>query len=49
MPMLPDRLADRVFLDHGNLLYLLQEHAGIEPKIEVPEDWVSPPSRNRRV
>jgi restriction system protein len=23
-----------------NLLYLLKEHAGIEAKIEVPDDWV---------
>ena len=29
-------------IDGGNLLYLLQEHAGIEAKIEVPEDWVDP-------
>jgi restriction system protein len=29
-------------LDGPNLLYLLQEHAGIEAKIEVPEDWVDP-------
>ncbi len=29
-------------LDGGNLLYLLAEHAGIEAKIEVPEDWKDP-------
>jgi restriction system protein len=29
-------------IDGGNLLYLLQEHANIEAKIEVPEDWVDP-------
>lgn len=29
-------------IDGGNLLYLLQEHAGIEAKIEAPEDWVDP-------
>lgn len=29
-------------IDGGNLLYLLQEHADIEAKIEVPEDWVDP-------
>jgi restriction system protein len=29
-------------IDGGNLLYLLQEHAGIEVKIVVPEDWVEP-------
>jgi restriction system protein len=29
-------------IDGGNLLYLLQEHAGIEAKIEVPEDWIDP-------
>jgi restriction system protein len=29
-------------IDGGNLLYLLQEHAGIEAKIVVPEDWVEP-------
>ena len=29
-------------IDGGNLLYLLQEHAGIEAKIEVPEDWMDP-------
>lgn len=29
-------------IDGGNLLFLLQEHAGIEAKIEVPEDWVDP-------
>lgn len=26
-------------LDGGNLLYLLEQHAGIEAKIAVPEDW----------
>jgi restriction system protein len=29
-------------LDGGNLLYLLEEHAGIQAKIEPPEDWVDP-------
>lgn len=29
-------------LDGGNLLYLLKDHAGIDAKIEVPEDWVDP-------
>lgn len=29
-------------LDGSNLLYLLAEHAGIEAKIEVPEDWRDP-------
>jgi restriction system protein len=29
-------------LDGTNLLYLLHEHAGIEAKIEPPEDWVDP-------
>jgi restriction system protein len=29
-------------LDGANLLYLLNEHSGIEAKIEVPEDWVDP-------
>lgn len=29
-------------LDGGNLLYLLGEHAGIDARIEVPEDWVDP-------
>jgi restriction system protein len=29
-------------LDGNNLLYLLNEHAGIEAKIEPPEDWVDP-------
>ena len=33
-------------IDGGNLLYLLQEHAGIEAKIEVPEDWVDPEAPN---
>jgi len=27
-------------LDGGNLLYLLKEHAEIDARIEVPEDWV---------
>ena len=26
----------------SNLLYLLHEHAGVEAKIELPEDWVDP-------
>ena len=29
-------------IDGGNLLYLLQEHVGIEAKIVAPEDWVEP-------
>jgi restriction system protein len=29
-------------IDGGNLLFLLQEHAGIDAKIEAPEDWVDP-------
>jgi restriction system protein len=29
-------------LDGSNLLFLLNEHAGIEAKIEVPEDWQDP-------
>jgi restriction system protein len=29
-------------LDGTNLLYLLEEHAGIEARIEPPEDWVDP-------
>jgi restriction system protein len=29
-------------LDGSNLLYLLAEHAGIEAKIEIPEDWKDP-------
>ena len=29
-------------LDGSNLLYLLAEHAGIEAKIEPPDDWVDP-------
>lgn len=29
-------------LDGANLLYLLTEHAGIEAKIEPPEDWRDP-------
>jgi restriction system protein len=29
-------------LDGANLLYLLQEHAGISARIEPPEDWVDP-------
>ena len=29
-------------LDGGNLLSLLQEHAGIEAKIVFPDDWVDP-------
>lgn len=29
-------------IDGGNLLYLLEEHADIEAKIEPPEDWVDP-------
>ncbi len=33
-------------IDGGNLLFLLQEHAGIEAKIVVPEDWVEPDPPN---
>jgi restriction system protein len=29
-------------IDGGNLLYLLEQHADIEAKIVVPEDWVEP-------
>jgi restriction system protein len=29
-------------LDGSNLLYLLQQHAGIEAKIEPPDEWVDP-------
>ena len=29
-------------IDGGGLLFLLNEHAGIDAKIEVPEDWVDP-------
>ncbi|MDP9067411.1 MAG: restriction endonuclease [Actinomycetota bacterium] len=29
-------------LDGANLLYLLAEHAGMEAKIEPPEDWIDP-------
>jgi restriction system protein len=29
-------------IDGSNLLYLLHEHAAIDAKIEVPEDWVDP-------
>ena len=29
-------------LSGSNLLYLLEEHAGITAKIEPPEDWVQP-------
>jgi restriction system protein len=29
-------------LDGTNLLYLLQEHAGIEARIDTPDDWVDP-------
>lgn len=29
-------------IDGGNLLYLLNEHADIDAKIEPPEDWIDP-------
>lgn len=29
-------------LDGANLLYLLKEHANVDAKIEVPDDWVDP-------
>jgi restriction system protein len=29
-------------IDGGNLLYLLKEHAGMDAKIDVPDDWVDP-------
>lgn len=29
-------------IDGGNLLYLLHEHAGVEAKIEPPDDWKDP-------
>lgn len=31
-------------LDGTNLLYLLSEYAGVEAKIEPPEDWIDPDS-----
>lgn len=31
-------------LSGSNLLYLLQEHAGIEAKIEMPDGWKDPQS-----
>jgi hypothetical protein len=30
----------------SGLLFLLNEHAGIDAKIEVPEDWVDPEPRS---
>ena len=33
-------------LSGSNLLYLLAEHAGIEAKIEVPDEWKDPSSDN---
>ncbi len=29
-------------LDGSNLLFLLAEHAGVEARIEVPDDWSEP-------
>jgi restriction system protein len=29
-------------LSGANLLYLLQEHAGLEARIQPPEDWTDP-------
>lgn len=29
-------------IEGGGLLFLLSEHAGMDAKIEVPEDWVDP-------
>jgi Restriction endonuclease len=29
-------------IDGGNLLYLLEEHAGMKARIEAPEDWLDP-------
>jgi restriction system protein len=29
-------------LDGSNLLYLLSEHAGVEARIDPPEDWIDP-------
>jgi restriction system protein len=29
-------------LDGGNLLHLLKEHAGIDAKIVMPDDWKDP-------
>lgn len=29
-------------LDGTNLLYLLHEHAGVEARIDTPEDWIDP-------
>lgn len=34
-------------LDGTNLLYLLKEHAGIEARIDAPEDWVDPDSAEK--
>jgi len=28
----------------GNLLYLLEEHAGVKAKIVVPDDWIDRPN-----
>ncbi len=33
-------------LSGSNLLYLLQQHAGIEARIEPPESWVDPYERD---
>jgi restriction system protein len=35
-------------LSGSNLLYLLEEHAGITAKIEPPEDWVQPEEQSAR-
>lgn len=35
-------MAVRGRLSGTHLLYLLAEHAGIEARIEPPEDWVDP-------
>jgi restriction system protein len=32
-------------IDGANLLFLLAEHAGIEAKIEPPDDWIDPAPR----
>jgi hypothetical protein len=33
-------------LSGSNLLYLLEEHAGITAKIEPPEDWAQPEEKS---
>jgi restriction system protein len=31
-----------LLLSGGELLHLLKEHAGVEAKIQMPDDWVDP-------